>query len=679
MKKIQTCLSLLLLLIAVGTYAQAPTVGWQKSIGGSSVDDASSVTQTTDGGYIVVGYTESNDFDATGNHSNGDAWVIKFNASGAEVWRKTYGGADYDGLGSITQTSDGGYILAGSSYSTDGNYSSNHGDSDFWILKINATGDILWQKLLGGTGSDGANTIVQTSDGGYIVAGNSNSNDGDVSDNHGDNDYWVVKLNSTGGIVWQKSLGGSALDWNNSMAKTTDGGCIVVGFTQSSDINGDYYVVKLSATGSIEWQKALGGTGGDYAYAVVQTSDGGYLVAGDSNSSDGDVGVHTYPSYDYWIVKLSTTGAIQWGKLLGGSDFEQPYAILPTADGGYVIPGYTASNDEDVSGNHGGIDFWVVKINATGSLQWQKTVGGSGDDYPSSICLSTDGGYVMVGRSNSNDGDVSGNHGGDDAWVVKLVSPNSVFTRVKALLKGPLNGTTMSTTLNTNNLIPIAQPYSGAPWNYAGTSTESVTAIPTNVTDWVLVELRDATTPATVVATRAAFILSDGSIVDTDGSSPVEFKNMLAGNYHIAIRHRNHLAIRTATAQALGTTASGATLYDFTTAQSKANGTNPMVQSGTVYAMWSGDVNSDSNVYNTASPQDASQVVNGVANKTGNTFHLPSYGGYKSVYNVLDVNMDGNVYNTATPQDASNIVNNVANAPGNTFHLPSYSGLKAKL
>ena len=265
-------------------------------------------------------------------------------------------------------------------------------------------------------------------------------------------------------------------------------------------------------------------------------------------------------------------------------------------------------------------------------------------------------------------------------WTDFIISAApSVFVKVKAFLKGPLNGTTMSTTLNTNNLIPIAQPYSGAPWNYAGTSTESVTAIPTNVTDWVLVELRDATTPATVVATRAAFILSDGSIVDTDGSSPVEFKNMLAGNYHIAIRHRNHLAIRTATAQALGSVASGAVLYDFTTAQSKANGTNPMVKSGTVYAMWSGDVNSDGNVYNTASPQDASQVVNGVANKTGNTFHLPSYGGYKSVYNVLDVNMDGNVYNTATPQDASNIVNNVANAPGNTFHLPSYSGLKAKL
>ncbi|OJU47861.1 MAG: hypothetical protein BGN96_05740 [Bacteroidales bacterium 45-6] len=264
-------------------------------------------------------------------------------------------------------------------------------------------------------------------------------------------------------------------------------------------------------------------------------------------------------------------------------------------------------------------------------------------------------------------------------YTVNPAGSCTVFAKVKALLKGPLSGTTMSTTLNTANLIPLTQPYSGAPWNYAGTSTESVTAIPANVTDWVLVELRDATTPATVVATRAAFILSDGNIVDVDGVSPVEFTDIAAGNYHIAVKHRNHLAIRTATAQALGGSASGATLYDFTTAQTQANGTNPMVQSGTVYAMWSGDVNADGNVYNTASPQDASQVVNGVANKTGNTFHLPSYGGYKNVYNILDVNMDGNVFNTATPQDASNIVNNVANAPGNTFHLPSYSGLKAKL
>lgn len=252
----------------------------------------------------------------------------------------------------------------------------------------------------------------------------------------------------------------------------------------------------------------------------------------------------------------------------------------------------------------------------------------------------------------------------------------TTFASVKALLKGPLSGTTMSTTLNTAGLIPKAQPYSGTPWDYPG--TESVTAIPANVTDWVLVELRDATTPATVVATRAAFIKSDGLIVDTDGTSPVEFKNVAPGNYHLAVKHRNHLAIRTATAQALGGTSAGAAPYDFTTAQAQASGPNGMVLSGSVFAMWSGDANADGNVYNTATPQDASLVVNAVANRAGNALRLPSYTGYRNVYNALDLNMDGNVYNTASPQDVSTIVNNVANYPQNALRLPSYTGLKAK-
>ena len=309
--------------------------------------------------------------------------------------------------------------------------------------------------------------------------------------------------------------------------------------------------------------------------------------------------------------------------------------------------------------------LFFIKGNAQESVN-----AGGGDATGSGGSVAYSIGQVFFASNTSSSG--SQYQGIQYAYVT-----TSIFANVKALLKGPLSGTTMSIALNTKGLIPKSQPYNAIPWGYSG--SESVPAIPANVTDWVLVELRDANTPATVVATRAAFIKNDGSIVDTDGSSKVEFKNLSVGNYYIAIKHRNHLAIRTATAQAMVSTPSGATLYDFTTAPTQANGSNAMIQSGTVYAMWSGDVNSDGNVYNTGSPQDASQVVNGVANRLGNTLHLPSFIGFSNVYNNLDVNMDGNVNNTATPQDASIIVNNVANAPGNTLHLPSFKGLKTKL
>jgi len=180
--------------ILLNATAQAPDIEWQRALGGTDYDWASSIQQTSDGGYIVAGYSSSTDGDVTGNHDSTDFWVVKLNSVGTIQWQKALGGTDYDWASSIQQTSDGGYIVAGWSESTDGDVTGNHGYIDCWVVKLNSNGNIQWQKALGGTERDFAYSIQQTADGGYIVAGFTTSTDGDVTGNHGDYDAWVVKL-----------------------------------------------------------------------------------------------------------------------------------------------------------------------------------------------------------------------------------------------------------------------------------------------------------------------------------------------------------------------------------------------------------------------------------------------------------------------------------------------------
>lgn len=241
-------------------------------------------------------------------------------------------------------------------------------------LTINAqVPAIEWQKVLGGTGSEGYGIIIlQTTDGGYIIAGNTNSNDGDVLGNHGGYDAWVVKLSTTGIIQWQKAIGGTSYDSISSIVQTTDGGFVLAGRTSSVDgdligfasdqfFNHRAWVLKLSVTGNIQWQKTIGGTGYDVANSFQQTADGGYIVTGITYSNDNDV-TGNHGLSDFWVVKLSTAGIIQWQKCLGGSNEDEAYSIQKTSDSGYVVAGVSLSNDNDVTGNHGDGDFWVVKL-----------------------------------------------------------------------------------------------------------------------------------------------------------------------------------------------------------------------------------------------------------------------------------------------------------------------------
>jgi hypothetical protein len=432
--KIKSFLFIAYVCFALATFAQpSSAIQWQKSLGGSLDDFATCIQQTADGGYIVGGYTMSpNDGDVTGNHGSSDFWIVKLNATGDTIWKKSLGGSGVDEAYSIQQTADGGYIVAGTSNSPDGDVTGNNG-GDYWIVKLNETGDITWEKSLGGLTDDAtATSVKQTTDGGYIIAGYSGSNDGNVTGNHGGNDYWIVKLNSTGNIIWEKSLGGTDDDRAYSVQQTTDGGYIVAGGSKSNNGNPsgnhgiyDYWIVKLDNAGSVTWQKSIGGGGEDVANSISQTADGGYIVAGYSNSIDDDI-TGNHGTYDYWIVKLDNAGNITWQKSLGGTNTDIAKSIKQTADGGYIVGGYTSSDDGDVSGTHGSAfghyDYWLVKLDNVGNLTWQKTLGGVGYEYAQDVLQTSDGNYIMAGYTGSvtGDGDVLNNHGNFDYWIVKL-------------------------------------------------------------------------------------------------------------------------------------------------------------------------------------------------------------------------------------------------------------------
>lgn len=308
-----------------------------------------------------------------------------------------------------------------------------------WGMKAYAQSPVLqWQKALGGGGFDQSTSICQTNDGGYVTAGYTMSNDGDIpGTNHGGFDYWIVKIDSTGKIMWNVLYGGSLDDYATSVIATADGGYMVAGYSNSADgnitnnHNGsiDYWLVKLDPEGHLIWQRSLGGTRDDYAANIIQTNDGGYAVCGYTNSNDDDVSGN-HGASDYWIVKLDGAGTIQWQSTLGGTGLDNATDIRQTFDGGYIVVGYSNSVDGDVTGNHdGSLDYWMTKLDANGSLLWQKSLGGSDDDQATAVRQTDDGGYLVAGSSRSADGDATSGHigRGYDYWIVKTDANGNIM------------------------------------------------------------------------------------------------------------------------------------------------------------------------------------------------------------------------------------------------------------
>jgi hypothetical protein len=364
--------SILFLILTFSMYLNAQFL-WV--YGGNEFDSTESIQQTADGGYIVAGYTTS--FGA----GDVDIWVLKLFSNGDVEWQKTYGGNSEDGRFSISiqQTADGGYIVA--SFTT----SFGAGDADFWILKLSSTGDVEWQKTYGGNSEDGAYSISiqQTADGGYIVAGHTEPFGA------GSEDIWILKLSSTGDVEWQKTYGGNASEWVSSIQQTADGGYIVASFTSSFGAGStDFWILKLSSAGDVEWQKTYGGNDSESARSIQQTADGGYIVAGITWSFGAG-------NEEVWILKLSSTGDVEWQKTNGGNGWDVAFSIRQIADGGYIVAGYTTSFGA------GDVDIWVLKLFSNGDVEWQKTYGGNGPESARSIQQTADGGYIVASRTNS--------------------------------------------------------------------------------------------------------------------------------------------------------------------------------------------------------------------------------------------------------------------------------------
>jgi len=299
------------------------------------------------------------------------------NPMSATSFAKTYGGTNYDGAFSVQHTSDGGYILAGW---TD---SFGAGDWDIFLIKTDANGNIIWAKTYGGTYTDGAYSVQQISDGGYIVAGLT------ASFGTGYGDIFLIKTDANGNIIWAKTYGGTGWDGAYSVQQTSDGGYIVAGWTTSFGAGGrDFFLIKTDANGNIIWAKTYGGTNDDNAYSVQQTSDGGYIVAGMTWSfGAGD--------WDIFLIKTDANGNIIWAKTYGGTDDEEAYSVQQTSDGGYIVAGWTTSFGA------GGYDIFLIKTDASGNIIWAKTYGGTSYDNARSVQQTSDGGYIVAGYTAS--------------------------------------------------------------------------------------------------------------------------------------------------------------------------------------------------------------------------------------------------------------------------------------
>ena len=416
-------------------YAQAPSIKWQKALGGTSFDVSYGIIQSADSNFVMIGTVQSNDGDVSGNMGLYDIWVVKLSKTGTIIWQKTYGGTGSDYGASISQTNDGGYVIAGYTNSADGDVTGQHGKVDGWVVKISDTGALQWQRALGGSEFDAVLSAKQTADSGYIIAGWSGSTNGDLTTNMGSEDCWVVKLTPTGAISWMHSMGGSAEDHASSAMQTSDGGYIVAGTVKSMDFDikgnhgaSDYILYKLSSTGNLQWQECYGGTGieacGEHGYAgaVKQTADGGYVLSGWSNSNDGNV-TGNHGNYDAWIIKVDDTGALKWQKSLGGGGDDEANYVSIAPDGGIIIAALSDSISGQVTGVHGLHDFWLLKLDSTGTMLWQQCYGGTDKEIAFQMEQTFDGNYIASGYTKSTGGQVSGQHGDFDAWVVYLEDP----------------------------------------------------------------------------------------------------------------------------------------------------------------------------------------------------------------------------------------------------------------
>ncbi|MEP0860498.1 MAG: T9SS type A sorting domain-containing protein [Ignavibacterium sp.] len=379
---------IIILFYSVFCFAQAPDTIWTKTLGGSNIDIGTCVQETTDGGFIITGYTRS-----FGSMSGRNVLLIKTDQSGNIIWINGYGGNNDDEGNSVVQTSDGGYVACGytKSYGSGGN--------DVYLLKVDANGNQLWDRVFGGTSDEEVYSMVLTDDGGFLLAGATSSF------GSGSRDIWLIKTDASGNQQWTKTIGGLSSDGARSISKTFDGGYIITGWTFSYGPGavGNVWLVKTDTAGNMVWNKFFGGTDDDRGLSVKQTTDGGYILTGYTASSGAGLD-------DMLLIKTDSLGNAQWQNTFGGSGRDYGNSVIQSSDGGFVVTGYTLSYGA------GGDDLWIVKTNELGNQLWSKTLGGAQSDVGNYLIETSDGSFIITGHT------LSRGAGLHDVWLIKLAS-----------------------------------------------------------------------------------------------------------------------------------------------------------------------------------------------------------------------------------------------------------------
>jgi|GEM_PF-5465173 len=367
---------------------------------------------------------------------NGDAWVVNVDIAKSIRWQRAFGGPGTDNARAVTLAHGGGYLVVGYSTSPNGDVTirvpeaQNHGQEDLWVFKLDPAGEILWQKLLGGSSFEQAYDVVPSPDGGYLVVGFTESSDGDLNMTRGMGDAWLLKLDGSGNVQWQKTYGGSRVDRAFSVTALPEGGYVVAGYTQSNDGTvsgnhgqGDFWVFRIDENGAMQWQKLLGGEGDDFANAVKKAPFGDGLVAvgGVNSFNSGDVS-NSQGGTDGWVVWMNPSGAVLRTRVLGGALFDNFEDLDFVGADRLIVAGRTSSGLGIPQGGRGGTDAWVVHLDPAGTLLYEAALGGSGDDGANAI-LHQPGRFVLGGLTTSDDGDVQGHHGNGDAWVLIAAVP----------------------------------------------------------------------------------------------------------------------------------------------------------------------------------------------------------------------------------------------------------------
>ncbi len=337
----------------------------------------------------------------------------------------TFGGTSFDQAQSGIELLNGDFIIAGQTQSSDYDIAHLLGIMDIWLVKTTGEGISYKNRVYGGTSDEWAVKVLK-SDQGYFILGTTSSNDLNVRGNHGEYDVWAVRINDEGEILRARCLGGSANEFANDAIATSDGGYLITATTYSNDGdvnynhgNADVWVVKVNDNAEIEWQKSLGGAGAEMDAKVLETEDGNFIIASSGNSTDGSLHLQ-HGGSDIWVVELSSTGNILRQQCYGGTGNEFAGAIAMQAGNILGLTATTSSNDGDVSGQHGGADVWFLQLNEKGKIISEHCFGGTDSDQARDIKSIEGGGWLLAAATYSQDGDVSGNHGRYDAWLIEL-------------------------------------------------------------------------------------------------------------------------------------------------------------------------------------------------------------------------------------------------------------------